>query len=75
MFKDEREDLIFINDFSKIKLTDACKHFNIDYSNLKYGKSTKENEKKVRKYIENKIAKLYLKETNNYVEKDDSLHD
>lgn len=73
MFKDEREDLLFINGFSKIKLTDACKYYNIDYSNLKYGKSTKENEKKVRKYIENKIADLYKKEFNNYVKKNNSL--
>lgn len=64
---DNKEDLNFINNFSNIKVTDACKKFKIDYSNLKKGTTTKENTKRVRKYLENEIAKIYLEDTDNYV--------
>lgn len=61
------EDLIFIKKFSKITITKACKDLNVDVANLSNGKTTKENEKKVRKYLENELAKIYLEECEEYV--------
>ena len=61
------EDLIFIKKFSKITITKACKDLNVDIANLSNGKTTKENEKRVRKYLENELAKIYLEECEEYV--------
>lgn len=61
------EDLIFIKKFSKITITKACKNLNVDVANLSNGKTTKENEKRVRKYLENELAKIYLEECEEYV--------
>lgn len=61
------EDLIFIKKFSKITITKACKDLNVDVANLSNGKTTKENEKRVRKYLENELAKIYLEECEEYV--------
>ena len=61
------EDLIFIKKFSKITITKACKDLNVDVANLSNGKTTRENEKRVRKYLENELAKIYLEECEEYV--------
>lgn len=61
------EDLIFIKKFSKITITKACKNLNVDVANLSNGKTTRENEKRVRKYLENELAKIYLEECEEYV--------
>ena len=66
------EDLEYIKKFSSITIADACRHFNYDRSNLVNGKLGREKEKKVRKYIENELAKVYLEESDKYV-KDSTL--
>ena len=66
------EDLEYIKKFSSITIADACRHFKLDRSNLVNGRLGREKEKKVRKYIENKLAKVYLEESENYV-KDSTL--
>lgn len=53
------EDLDFIKNFSKIKVSVACRFFHYDQSNLTKGKCNKEAEKNVRKYLENELSKLY----------------
>lgn len=69
---EDREDLEFIKRFSKIKISKACKHFKYDQANLINGRLSKEKEKNVRKYIENKVANIYVNESDNYV-KDNTL--
>ena len=70
----EREDLEYIKKFGKITIAEACRHFNINQSNLRRGSYGKEVEKKVRKYLENKLSKIYWEECEVYV-KDNSLLD
>ena len=55
------KDLDYIKKFSKISVQEICKQENVNRSNLLYGRSTKENSKKVRRGIESEIAKLYVK--------------
>lgn len=69
----EKEDLIYINKFSKITIADACRHFGYNHSNLRMGKCGREAEKNVRKYIENKMSKIYNEESEEYVKEDNSL--
>ena len=69
----KQEDVTFINKFSKITISKACKHFGYNQSNVCHGKSTKEAIKKVRKYIENELASIYKEESSNYVKKDNTL--
>ena len=69
----EREDLDYINRFSKITIALACRHFGYNQSNLCRGKCGKVAEKNVRKFIENEMSKIYLEECKNYVKKDNSL--
>lgn len=69
----KEEDVNYINNFSKITITKACKHFGFNQSNICSGKSTSEAIRKVRKYLENEIANLYRKEAKKYVENDNSL--
>ena len=60
------ENLDYIKTFSKISITKACKKCHVDRSNLLSGRSTKENEKKVREELEHQVARLYIeKEENN----------
>lgn len=70
---DKKEDLIFINKFSKITIRKACKHFGYNQSNVCNGKSGAEACRNVRKYIENELSKIYSEECKNYVKKDNSL--
>ena len=70
---EKREDLEFIKSFSKIKISKACKHFKYDQANLINGRLGEEKEKNVRKYIENKVANIYVKESDDYVKEDSTL--
>lgn len=56
------DDLKFIKGFSKITVTHACRVESVTRQNLLNGKTTRENERKVRERLESEIAKLYLKE-------------
>lgn len=56
------KDIEYIKRFSKITIKGACDKLNINRGNLLNGKTTKENEKKVREELENQIAHLYIKE-------------
>lgn len=53
------EDLLYIKNFSKIKVENACKRLGIDKSNLWSGKTSKNNIKRVRRLIESDLAELY----------------
>lgn len=53
------EDLLYIKNFSKIKVENACKRLGIDKSNIWSGKASKANIKRVRRLIESDIAALY----------------
>lgn len=66
------EDLEYIKKFSAITIAKACRHYKLDRSNLVNGRLGREKEKKVRKYIENELAKVYLEESDKYV-KDSTL--
>lgn len=59
---DNKEDLIFIQGFSKIKVSNACKYFGYNQSNLTKGKSGRRAERNVRKYIERELAELRINE-------------
>lgn len=59
---DNKEDLIFIKGFSKIKVADACRYFGYNQSNLTKGKSGRRAEANVRKYLERELAKLRINE-------------
>lgn len=65
--KKKSDDIVYINKFSKITIADACRHFNIDAANLRNGRCSPEIEKKVRKYLEQKIAEIYVEESEKYV--------
>lgn len=54
--------LEYIKNFSKITIKGVCQKVNVERSNLLAGKTTKENEQKVKEEIENQIARLYIKE-------------
>ena len=69
----DKEDLIYINKFSKITIAEACRHFGYNHSNLRMGKCGRDAERNVRKYLENKISKIYSEESEVYVEKNNSL--
>lgn len=62
------DDLEYIKNFSKISVKDVCEKKKVDRSNVINGRTTKENIKKVRKGIENEIAKLYLEKDEKEVE-------
>jgi len=55
------QDFEFIREFGKISVKECCKTVKVDMSNLYNKKTTKENAKKVREEIEDRIARLYLK--------------
>ncbi len=53
-------DLEFIKNFSKINISAICRELEIDRANLYNGKTSIDNEHKVKRAIEDKIARLYL---------------
>ena len=61
------DDLKFIQNFSKIKVSKACKFFGYNQSNLTKGKCGRVAEKKVRKYLEYELANLRLEEVGEVV--------
>ena len=65
--KNDKKDLEFIQGFSKIKISKACKFFGYNQSNLMKGKSGREKEKNVRKFIEYELANLRLEEVGELV--------
>jgi hypothetical protein len=63
----DKNNLKFIQGFSKIKISKACKFFGYNQSNLMKGKSGREKEKNVRKFIEYELANLRLEEVGELV--------
>lgn len=57
---EDKNNLKFINNFTKIKVSNACKFFGYNQSNLSKGKCGRDAEAKVRKYIEYELALLLL---------------
>ena len=64
---EEKSNLKFIQGFSKIKVSKACKFFGYNQSNLMKGKSGREKEKNVRKYLEYELANLLLNDVGELV--------
>ena len=64
---EDKNNLKFIQGFAKIKVSKACKFFGYNQSNLMKGKSGREKEKNVRKYIEYEIANLILNDVGELV--------
>ena len=64
---EDKNNLKFIQGFAKIKVSKACKFFGYNQSNLMKGKSGREKEKNVRKYIEYEIANLLLNDVGELV--------
>lgn len=54
-------DFEYIREFAKISVSNCCKVNNVNMSNIYNKKTSKENAKKVREEIEDRIARLYLK--------------
>ena len=59
---EEKNDLKFLQGFTKVKISKACKFFGYNQSNLMKGKSGRIAERKVRKYIEYELANVRLNE-------------
>ena len=59
---EEKKDLKFIQGFTKIKVSQACRFFGYNQSNLMKGKCGRDSENKVRKFLEYKLANLRLEE-------------
>ena len=76
----DKNNLKFIQGFSKIKISKACRFFGYNQSNLMKGKSGREKEKNVRKFIEYELANLRLEEVGELVgeiecqEKSSTIH-
>ena len=64
---EDKNNLKFIQGFAKIKISKACKFFGYNQSNLMKGKSGREKEKNVRKYIEYELANLLLNDVGELV--------
>ena len=64
---EEKNNLKFIQGFAKIKVSKACKFFGYNQSNLMKGKSGREKEKNIRKYIEYELANLLLNDVGELV--------
>ena len=64
---EEKSNLKFIQGFAKIKVSKACKFFGYNQSNLMKGKSGREKEKNIRKYIEYELANLLLNDVGELV--------
>lgn len=53
-------DLEFITEYRKMKkISDICKEYGIDHTNLIYGRTTKENTEIVANILKNEIKKIY----------------
>ena len=59
---EDKNDLKFLQGFTKVKISKACKFFGYNQSNLMKGKSGRLAESNVRKYIEYELAKVRLNE-------------
>lgn len=64
---EDKNNLKFIQEFAKIKVSKACKFFGYNQSNIMKGKSGREKEKNVRKYIEYELANLLLNDVGELV--------
>ena len=64
---EDKNNLKFIQGFAKIKISKACKFFGYNQSNIMKGKSGREKEKNVRKYIEYELANLLLNDVGELV--------
>lgn len=64
---EEKNDLKFLQGFTKVKISKACKFFGYNQSNLMKGKSGRIAERKVRKYIEYELANVRLNEVGELV--------
>ena len=64
---EDKNNLKFIQGFAKIKVSKACKFFGYNQSNIMKGKSGREKEKNVRKYIEYELANLLLNDVGELV--------
>lgn len=64
---EDKSNLKFIQGFAKIKISKACKFFGYNQSNIMKGKSGREKEKNVRKYIEYELANLLLNDVGELV--------
>lgn len=58
---EDRTDLTFIKNFTKVKVADACRFFGYNQSNLIRGKCGRVAEKNVKNYIEMKLAEVRIK--------------
>lgn len=54
-------DFEYIREFGKISVSNCCKVNNVSMSNIYNKRTSKENARKVREEIEDRIARLYLK--------------
>ena len=64
---DEKNNLKFIQGFTKIKISHACRFFGFNQSNLMKGKCGRDAELKVRKYLEYELANVRLAEVGELV--------
>lgn len=64
---EDKNNLKFIQGFAKIKVSKACKFFGYNQSNLMKGKSGRDAEAKVRKYLEYELANIRLEEVGELV--------
>ena len=64
---EDKNDLEFIKGFVKIKVSQACKFFGYNQSNLMKGKCGRNAERKVRKYLEYELATVRLEEVGELV--------
>lgn len=64
---EDKNNLKFIQGFAKIKVSKACKFFGYNQSNLMKGKSGREKEKNVRKYLEYELANLLINDVGELV--------
>lgn len=61
------DDLEYIKNFGKINVKKACQKAKVDRANLYKGKVSPEQIKKVKRQLENDLAKLYIIEENKEV--------
>lgn len=57
---EDKSDLTFIKNFTKVKVADACRYFGYNQSNLIRGKCGRLAEKNVRNFIEIKLAEARI---------------
>ena len=64
---EDKKDLKFIQGFTKIKVSQACRFFGYNQSNLMKGKCGRDAENKVRKFLEYELANLRLEQVGELV--------